>query len=322
MFKNKMIFSKYKVKCLNEITNLCWTFIGVNIKDNEPIFIKIGKKDIKFNFIESEAYCLINLKGFGIPKIISFGKYGIYDILIEELLGKSLYDLWELRMKGKKSNLKNVCMVALQILDRLEYIHSKNYIHRDIKPRKDPNIIYIIDFGFSHQYRSFRTGKHIKYINKKMVIGSLSFLSINANIGYEQSRRDDLVSLGYMLIFLANVYLPWMPIEHLNINRIDKHYRALSIKKSLNGKELCEGLPEEFVKYINYCRKLDFEEDPNYDYLRSLFSSILEKNQEKNDLNFFWSIKTNNNNKSEEKKSESFPNIHKRKDGSKKDFLE
>jgi len=223
MFKNKMIFNKYKVKCLNEITNLCWTYFGVNIKDNEPIFIKIGKKDIKFNLLESEAYCLINLKGFGIPRIISFGKYGIYDILIEELLGTSLYDLWESRTKGKKSNLKNVCMVALQILDRLEYIHSKNYIHRDIKPqnfvigRKDPNIIYIIDFGFSHQYRSSRTGKHIKYINKKIIIGSLAFLSVNANIGYEQSRRDDLESLGYMLIFLANGDLPWLHIEHLNI---------------------------------------------------------------------------------------------------------
>jgi len=167
IFKNKMIFKKYKVKCLNEETNLCWTFIGINIKDNEPIFIKIEKKDLKLNFLESEAYCLINLKGFGIPKIISYGKIGIYNILIEELLGKSLYDLWELRRKEKKSNIKNICMVALQILDRLEYIHSKNYIHRDIKPqnfvigRKDPNIIYIIDFGFSHQYRSSRTGKHI-----------------------------------------------------------------------------------------------------------------------------------------------------------------
>jgi len=105
IFKNKMIFKKYKVKCLNEETNLCWTFIGINIKDNEPIFIKIEKKDLKLNFLESEAYCLINLKGFGIPKIISYGKIGIYNILIEELLGKSLYDLWELRRKEKKSNM-------------------------------------------------------------------------------------------------------------------------------------------------------------------------------------------------------------------------
>jgi len=320
MFKNKLIFNKYKVKSLRQITNFSWTFQGENIKDNEPVFIKIGKKDLLYNYLECEAYCLINLKGFGIPKIISYGKNGIYNILIEELLGTSLYELWELRSKEQNIThyikLKNVCMVALQILDRLEYIHSKNYIHRDIKPnnfvtgRKDQSIIYIIDFGFSHQYRSSRTGKHIKYINRKIAMGSLRYLSVNGNKGYEQSRRDDLESLGYMLIFLATGSLPWLRIENLKINKMAKFYRAYNLKKNLSGKQLCEGLPEEFTKYINYCRKLDFEEDPNYDYLRGLFSSILDKNQEKNDLNFFWS-------KGEEKKSASLPNIHKRKDGSK-----
>ena len=237
MFKNKLIFNKYKVKNFNELSKLCWTFEGVNVKNNEPIFIKIEKKNLKYNFLESEAYCLINLKGFGIPRIISYGKIGIYNILVEELLGKSLYELWWLRNKKEKSILKNVCMVALQacilknvcmvalqVLDRLEYIHSKNYIHRDIKPqnfvngRKDPNIIYIIDFGFSHQYKSSRTGKHIKYQSKKHTMGSMSYLSINANKGNEQSRRDDLESLGYMLIFLATDNLPWLRIAKKFMN--------------------------------------------------------------------------------------------------------
>jgi len=214
-------------------------------------------------------------------------------------------------------------MVALQILDRLEYMHSKNYIHRDIKPqnfvngRKDPNIIYIIDFGFAHQYRSSRTGKHIKYINRKLTIGSLNYLSINGHTGYEQSRRDDLESLGYMLILLATGKLPWLDIEKSKIKKRLKYFKIYNLKKTLSVEKLCEGLPDEFAKYINYSRKLDFEEEPKYDYLRSLFSSILEKNQEKNDLNFFWIIKKNNNKNNEEKKSESLPNIHKRKDSPK-----
>jgi len=214
-------------------------------------------------------------------------------------------------------------MVALQILDRLEYIHSKNYIHRDIKPqnfvigRKDPNIIYIIDFGFSHQYRSSRTGKHIKYKNRRLTIGSLCYLSINGNLGYEQSRRDDLESLGYMLILLATGSLPWLKKENLKINDYLEYFKIYNLKKAVSIEKLCEGLPEEFTKYIEYSRNLDFEEDPNYDYLRSLFSSILDKIQEKNDLNFFWSIKTKRTNKSEEKKSGSLPKMHKRKDSSK-----
>ena len=289
MFINKLIFNKYKVNNLKNYADLSWTFHGVNIKDNEPIFIKIEKKNLIYNLLESEAYCLFNLKGFGIPKIISYGTVGIYNILIEELLGKSLYELWKLRKKKEKSILKNVCMVALQALDRLEYIHSKNYIHRDIKPqnfvngRKDPNIIYIIDS---------RTGKHIKFIQKKEVMGSLSYLSVNGNIAYEESRRDDLESLGYMLIFLATDNLPWLRIENLEVSKLKKLQKIYQLKKTISVEQLCEGLPEEFAKYLNYTRKLNFEENPDYDYLRSLFSSILVKNQEKNDLIFFGSKKS------------------------------
>ena len=303
MFKNKLIFNKYKVKQFMEISDYCWVYKGVNIKNNEPVFFKFEKRNSKFNFLESEAYCLYNLKGFGLPKIISYGKVGLYNVLIEELLGTSLYNLWKLKKKDKKLNLKNVCMVALQILDRLEYIHSKNYIHKDIKPqnfvngRKDPKNIYIIDFGFSKKYRSSRTGKHIKYINKYVAIGSMSFISINANRGYEQSRRDDLEALGYMLIFLVNDNLPWMSIEDLNINKRMKCQKICDVKKAITVENLCKGLPEEFANYVYYTRKLEFEEDPNYDYLRGLFSSILVKNQEENDLNFFWIINTKNFNK-------------------------
>jgi len=324
MFKNKLIFNKYKVKTYRNLSHLSLLYEGVNIKDNEPIFIKIEKKNLKYNFLESEAYCLFNLKGFGIPKLISYGKIGLYNILIEELLGKTLHELWKLRNTNQISNIKNVCMVALQTLDRLEYIHSKNYIHRDIKPqnfvtgRKDPNIIYIIDFGFSHQYRSSRTGKHIKYSTKKEAMGSLSYLSINTSRGFEQSRRDDLESLGYMLIFLAKGNLPWLSIEDLEISKVMKFKKIYIFKKKLSTEKLCEGLPEEFAKFINYSRKLDFEENPDYNYLRSLFSSILDRNQEKNDLYFFW-LKRNNSVKKEEKErnSGSLNNINRRKDSSK-----
>ena len=149
-------------------------------------------------------------------------------------------------------------------MDRLKYIHSKNTVHRDIKPlnflfgKKDPNFIYLIDFGIAKKYRSSRTGKHIKYIFTKKVNGSLRYMSINSNKYYEQSRRDDLESLGYMLIYLIKKTLPWINIENLNISKKEKYRKVRDLKISTLPEELCSGLPKEFCDYIKYCKNLSF----------------------------------------------------------------
>ena len=215
MLKNKLFFNKYKLQKLIYCSKDSWVYQGINIKNKEPIAMKLENRNGLKNFLESEAFLLLNLKGFGIPKVISFGKTTQFKILIEELLGASLNSLMA-NKKDKNNRLKNVCMIALQVLDRLEFIHSKNIIHRDIKisnfviGRNENNkIIYLIDFGFAKKYRSSRTGKHIKFKNTKMAWGSLHCMSINANRTFEQSRRDDLGSAGYMLILLAKLDLPW-----------------------------------------------------------------------------------------------------------------
>jgi len=121
----------------------------------------------------------------------------------------------------------------------------------------------------------------------RRLYGSVAYSSINSNKGYEQSRRDDLESFGYMLIYLAKIGLPWMKLE-IKKNLKEKAFEALKLKKSIKIEKVCEGLPEEFIDYIKYCRNLDFEQDPNYDYLRNLFTLILIKENQKNDLNLFW----------------------------------
>ena len=292
---NTLIFKKYKVKKLIYQSKLSAVYEGINIINNEPVAIKFEKKN-REDFLVSESFFLFDLKGFGIPKLFSFGKNILYNILVDELLGLSLHDLWDFK-ELDYVKIKNVCMIALQALDRLEYIHSKNVIHRDIKPnnfligRKNKEIIYLIDFGFAHKYRSSRTGKHIKYKYINKIIGSMLFNSINGAKGYEQSRKDDLESLGYMLLFLALDYLPWFHIFiKKTIDEYDKYKLITEMKSSITPEKLCNGLPEEFACFINYCRNLEFEQDPNYDYLKSLFTSVLSRNYKKYELFFFWAI--------------------------------
>ena len=313
--QNKLIFNKYKLKSLINSSDFGSVYEGINEKENIPVAIKLEKKNGKYNMLESEAFLLINLKGHGIPKVITYGHHGSYNVLVEELLGLSLGRILQIK-RLKKFSLKDICMIALQALERLEFIHSKLVIHRDIKPynfvigKEDPELIYLIDFGLSHKYKSSRTGKHIQFKNLRLTYGSLRYLSINGNKGYEQSRRDDLESLGYMLIYLATGYLPWLKAENLDYETLKKYIIVYKMKKSITTEKLCAGLPKEMATYLNYCKELYFEQDPDYNYLRSLFYLILCQIKQKNDLKFVWiskkhfkALKQENMNKKKNKRS-------------------
>ena len=320
---NKLVFNKYRVKKLLSSTGFGWVYEGLNEKENVPVAMKFEKINAKNNCLESEAFLLFNLRGFGIPKIITYGKFGLFNVLIEELLGLTIEKMWKTKKIKNEYKLKNVCMIALQMLDRLEYIHSKDIIHRDIKPhniaigKKDPQTIYLIDFGLSRKYRSSRTGKHIKYQNIRKAFGSLNFLSINGNKGYQQSRRDDLESFGYTIIYLLKNSLPWMK-RGINENKVLKYLLVYKSKLSIPLEKLCEGLPQEIIKYIKYCRNLEFEQKPNYDYLRNLFLSILTSNAERNDLNFYWIPNKKIKNEKESKSIEYRVNNFKKRQSSQK----
>jgi casein kinase I family protein HRR25 len=227
------------------------------------------------------------LKGYGIPDVKSYGRSGQFYALVLELLGINLKELKSLK---KRLSLKEISLLAIQIIDRIEYVHSKYIVHRDIKPEnfllgyKNSSTIYIIDFGISKKYRSSRTGKHVRFSKTGKMFGTIRYNTYNASRGLEQSRRDDLESIGHMLIYLVKGYLPWANIGGSNVKK--RYFRMLNLKKNTSTKTLCQNLPNEFLEYINYCKNLKFEEDPDYEYLRSLFRKILINLNEINDKRF------------------------------------
>ena len=190
-------------------------------------------------------------------------------------------------------------MIGIQMLDRLEFIHSKNIIHRDIKPDNfvlgldnKSHIIYILDFGLSKKFRSSRTHQHIKFSVNKKLIGTARYASINALKGCEQSRRDDLEAIGYVLLYFLRGSLPWQGL-HVNKGE-DRYKKILQKKKGTSAEDLCKGFPNEFVEYINYTRNLEFEADPDYKFLRNLLTTVLEKQNSQFDFYYDWLIEKPN----------------------------
>ena len=288
--KTKLIFGKYKI--LKLIAKGCFgqVYLGVNILNRKYFAIKIENRFGKSCSLEKEAYILYNLKGPGIPCILSFGHIGKYNILVQTLLGKSLEKIW--RENNCKLNIKDICMIAIQTIERIEYVHSKLYLHRDIKPANflignpDDFQIYLIDFGIAKKYRSSRTGKHIKNIKINKLFGTSLFMSMNVVNGNEQSRKDDLESLGYMYIFLLTGELPWSRVKATTID--DMIEKIIDIKEKTSIEDLCKNIPNEMYLYLKYVRNLIFNQKPDYDYLKNLFLAILDKNGLNNDNLFSW----------------------------------
>ena len=290
--KNKILLKKFEI--IKRIGKGAFgsVYLGKNINNDEYVAIKLELKNQTDTILEREAYILHILRGFGIPQVISYGNNKKYNILIQELLGKSLDKL--LLKKNKKLSLKDSCMVGIQILDRLEYIHNKNIIHRDIKADnfliglKKNEIIYIIDFGLAKRFRSSKTGKHVKYCINKKWSGTSRFASANTLRGIESSRRDDMESFCYLLLYLMKGTLPWDKLKETSeINEILIIYK---MKQYMPADIMFKELPSQMSDFYKYCKSLNFEQKPNYNYLRKLLINILEYIGEKNDLYFSWII--------------------------------
>jgi serine/threonine protein kinase len=290
-FTKRTFFNKYRpVDKLGE-GSFGKIYSAENINTGQKFALKMEYKDAAQNLLESEAYILCYLKGYGIPFVKSYGFSGEYNVLVMELLGKSLEDIFQ--QLEKKFSIKTVCMIGIQMLDRLEFVHNKNIIHRDIKPdnfvlglENKSHIIYLLDFGLSKKFRSSRTHQHIKFSVNKKLTGTARYASINALKGCEQSRRDDLEAIGYVLMYFLRGHLPW---QGLHVKQGEDRYKKILMKKrETKAEDLCKGFPKEFIEYINYTRNLEFEADPDYKFLRGLLTTVLEREKATFDFWYDW----------------------------------
>ncbi|KAH9998113.1 CK1/CK1/CK1-G protein kinase [Russula compacta] len=271
-------------------------FEGVNLLNSQSVAIKFEPRKAEAPQLRDECRSYRILAGcVGIPQIYHFGQEGLHNILVIDLLGPSLEDLFDLC--GRKFTIKTVCMAARQMITRVQTIHDKNLIYRDIKPdnflvgrpgTKAANVIHVVDFGMAKQYRDPKTKQHIPYRERKSLSGTARYMSINTHLGREQSRRDDLESLGHVFMYFLRGSLPW---QGLKAATNKQKYEKIGEKKQTTPiKELCEGQPEEFGIYLNYVRKLGFEETPDYDFLRELFAKVMKNNNDVDDGVYDWNL--------------------------------
>ena len=289
--ENPVVFKKFIVKRKFGEGAFGEVYLGQTIEKKEYVALKVEPKKIAKPILQNEAFTLFNLAGPGIPAVKSFGKVKNYNVLVEPLLGKSLFDIFA--ENHKEMPMEDICLIAQQVLDRIQWVHSKFIVHRDIKPdnfligKKDPNVIYLIDFGLSQKYRSGLSGKHIRFGFTGKLTGTVRFASANALRGGEQSRRDDIESIGYMLVYFMKKRLPWQGVT--GTRKMERYLKIYKMKKNTTPEELCKGLPDEMTEYIKYAKKLEFEQEPNYNYLRKLFKSILKRiHKTKDQLVFSW----------------------------------
>lgn len=289
-------------------------FEGSNIINGVAVAIKFEPRKTEAPQLRDEYRTYKHLQGCdGIPNAYYFGQEGLHSILVIDLLGPSLEDLFD--WCGRRFSVKTVVQVALQMLNLIEEVHRHDLIYRDIKPDNfligrqglpDENKVHLIDFGMAKQYRDPRTKQHIPYREKKSLSGTARYMSINTHLGREQLRRDDLEALGHVFFYFLRGQLPWQGLKAPTNKQ--KYEKIGDKKRTTLAPILCEGLPKQFADYLTSVRSLPFEAEPPYEEYRMLLVSALDDMGLRCDGDFDWMHL--NNGKGWDSTINKKPNLH------------
>jgi casein kinase 1 len=269
-------------------------YLGTNAATQEEVAIKLEEVKTRHPQLlyESKLYRVLQ-GGVGIPNIHWYGVEGDYNAMVLDLLGPSLEDLFN--FCSRRLSVKTTLMLMDQMISRLEFFHAKNFIHRDIKPDnfliglgRKANQVYIIDYGLAKKYRDPKTQQHIPYREGKNLTGTARYASVNTHLGIEQSRRDDMEGLGYVVLYFLRGQLPWQGLAaHTKKEKYDK---IMEKKVSTTVEVMTRGLPTEFATYLNYCKSLRFEDRPDYAYLKRMFKDLFLRERFEYDFVFDWTL--------------------------------
>ncbi|RNF24905.1 casein kinase I [Trypanosoma conorhini] len=260
-------------------------FQGLDTRTNLQVAIKFERRKAVYPQLsyESKVYRVLHhgtSDPVGIPRVYYYSLESDYGVLVMDLCGPSLEDLFN--YCGRRFSVKTVCMLADQILQRIQFLHEKGFVHRDIKPENfvfgngtKGHVLYLIDFGLSKVYWNTRKQTHIPFCEGKPLTGTARYCSTWTHRGYEQSRRDDLEAVCFILVYFLVGSLPWQGLPTR-----DPHLKTIRIgekKMNTSSEELCAGLPPELLQYCNYCRGLRFTDTPDYAHLRELFATLARR---------------------------------------------